>query len=106
MAKYWKTEILPELKYLYKDGSREVCGVTVDPVVFLSMYMKRFLYRMDQEGILPVPGTYSIEFKVFMAKEMGNLEKQSCFNCTLPLGLLYRFINTVKKFKTKKLLIL
>ena len=65
MAKYWKTEILPEVTYLWKNNPREVCGVTVDPVVFLSMYMKRFLYRMNQEGMLPVPGTYSVEFKVF-----------------------------------------
>ena len=67
MAKYWKSEILSDPHFVRRDAPnpREICGVVLDPAIFIPMYMKRFLTRMEMEGKLPVPGTYSVEFKVF-----------------------------------------
>ena len=66
MVKYWKSEILPEPNFVWREAPnpREICGVVLDPVLFIPMYMRRFLARMEMEGKLPVPGTYSVEFKV------------------------------------------
>ena len=64
MAKYWKKEIIPDIRYVWREEPRDVCGVITDPALFIPLHMKRFLERMELEGKLPVPGSYKIEIKV------------------------------------------
>ena len=64
MANYWKREIISDYNFVWREDPRELCGVMMDPVHFIPLYLKRFLGRRELEGKLPVPGTYAIELKV------------------------------------------
>ena len=68
--KYWRDKIIPDFSIIWRADPRELCGVLMDPVLFLPLYLARFLERRELEGDLPVPGSYVIELKV----------KQACGN--------------------------
>ena len=70
LVKYWRDKIIPDFSIIWRDDPRELCGVLMDPVLFLPLYLARFLERRELEGDLPVPGSYVIELKV----------KQACGN--------------------------
>ena len=67
MSHFWKLHILADIKSLWRDiegEDRQFCGVCLDPVQFLPLYLKRFLERLNLEGHLPDAGNYRVEFKV------------------------------------------
>ena len=61
--KYWRDKIIPDFSIIWRDDPRELCGVLMDPVLFLPLYLE----RRELEGDLPVPGSYVIELKVKQA---------------------------------------
>ena len=67
VSKNWKKNILTEIKFIWKGDKgedKELCGVAMDPVLFIEQYMARFLKRRELEGSLPEPGHYEAVFKV------------------------------------------
>jgi hypothetical protein len=64
MSAYWKSDILTDILPIKKGQPRIVCGVMLDPVQFLPLYLERFLIRREMEGHPLSPGHYSVEFKV------------------------------------------
>ena len=64
MSTYWKTEILTEVRFVWRKEPREVCGVIMDPVEFIHQYMMRYLARRELEGDPLAPGYYDVEYKV------------------------------------------
>ena len=65
MSKHWKANILSKFEFVWtEEETRNFCGVMMDPVEFLPLYMRRFLGRRELEDNVPVPGTYYAQFKV------------------------------------------
>ena len=64
LSRYWKDQILVEILPIFRGGPRELCGVVMDPAKFIPEYVRRYLCRMEMDGILPPPGNYQIDLKV------------------------------------------
>ena len=62
--KNWRANILIELHYIWRGEEKELCGVAMDPALFMKQYLVRFLERREMEGSLPDPGNYRVKFKV------------------------------------------
>ena len=78
MSAYWKSDILTDILPIKKGQPRIVCGVMLDPVQFLPLYLDRFLTRREMEGNPLSPGHYSVEFKVYSQSELSPLAKAKC----------------------------
>ena len=65
MSSFWKSDILSNFHHVWSEGeNRELCGIMMDPVTFIPVYLGRFLIRQEMEERLPPPGYYKVEFKV------------------------------------------
>ena len=64
VSKNWKENILTEINFIWKGEDKELCGVVMDPLLFIKQYMARFLKRRELEGCLPEPGHYEAVIKV------------------------------------------
>ena len=66
MSSYWKSEIISPFRLVWsaEEDLSDICGVMMDPVEFIPLYLKRTLMRLEMEESLPPSGTYVVEFKV------------------------------------------
>ena len=64
LSRHWKSDIVVNALPLFQSDSDIVVGMYHDPAEFVPKHMARWLKRMDMEESLPLPGLYSVKFKV------------------------------------------
>ena len=64
--------------FLWKGEPRSLCGVIMDPLKFIPLYLMRFVERRDLDGDLTFAGHYKIKIKV----HLKNIQSVTYFYAT------------------------